>query len=578
MAEDDAYVWVGDGSQRLVEHGTAFEKLEALTVEAWVHSTESRPERLEALLSKWRPRDPFEGFAAFDAGDTDLLASSGYFGAVFDGRYVYFSPEQHNSLEQHGIVLRLDTHGDFYDGASYSAYDAQSTDGLVTKGFYGAVFDGAYVYFVPRQCGDHYHSRILRYDPRRPFKEKAAWEAFDVGQAHSQQSAAFDGRYIYFAPGFSGDPANEDTLSGEVIRYDTTSNFKAAASYSTVDTSRFLGPGAACFDGASFDGRYIYLVPLQTAMAVRFDTWGNFSDPGAWQAFDGTAVGMGMCVGAVFDGRFLYYVAYAHPTVVRFDTRGDFADPSNWTAYNADMTQGLDTGGFDGGFFDGRFVYFIAFVAKSKLDGGNHIHANFLRLDPSGDFADSTSWAAVNAAHTDGLYSVGFNGGAFDGRFFYCAPWRDKATRNQPGNAGVHGRVLRYDTVGDQASFSLRFSDCGHNGGLNAAVPGPSFIVNTASGARSAAAHQGLEPGWHHLAGTYGGGKIRLYIDGALVAQGPGDGAIVQNRLPIAVGHIQDGLGRFYGEIEQVRLAKVAYGPEQIAAIYRQLVGGDKVS
>ena len=65
-------------------------------------------------------------FAAFDASWTDGLHSAGYFGAVFDGRYVYFSPEQIKSGgrgadnkrtvyddDQHGVVLRYDTHAPF---------------------------------------------------------------------------------------------------------------------------------------------------------------------------------------------------------------------------------------------------------------------------------------------------------------------------------------------------------------------------------------------------------------------------------------------------------------------------------
>jgi hypothetical protein len=566
-SEEDLLMVAGDTSS--VPHTTDFEGLTEITVEAWVKSERKRPEALEALVSKWRPLDSFDTFAAFDAGQTDGLDSSGYFGAVFDGRYVYFSPEQHDFLEQHGIVLRYDTHGDFYHSNSYSAYNAEQTAGLVTKGFYGAVFDGRYVYFVPRQNEAEYHSRILRYDTRDEFKDAAAWDAFDVGEAHSQQSAAFDGRYIYFAPGFSGDPSKEDTRSGRVIRFDTNGPFKGRDSYRSVDITAFLGPEAACFDGAAFDGRYVYLVPLDTAKAVRYDTQGEFGNKDSWEVFDAAPLGMGLCVGAVFDGRFLYYVAYANSVILRFDTDGHFTDDARWTAYDADMTDGLDTGGFDGGFFDGRFVYFVAFVAKAKDSGENYIHSNFLRYDPRGDFSDPDAWRAVDASQTDGLYSVGFNGGAFDGRFFYCAPWRDRATRNEPGNAGVHGRVLRYDTVCTEGSFSLRYGDYGHNGGLGAAVPGPSFLVNTDRGVLGVAAHRVLEPGWHYLVGTYDGNVVRLYIDGVLAAERPGSGRIQDNQVPIAVGHIQDGLGRFSGHIEQVRVIRMARSAAQVEAAWR---------
>ena len=32
----------------------------------------------------------------------------------------------------------------------------------------------------------------------------ASWDAFDVGMIHSHQGIAFDGRYIYFPPGYEG--------------------------------------------------------------------------------------------------------------------------------------------------------------------------------------------------------------------------------------------------------------------------------------------------------------------------------------------------------------------------------------
>ena len=54
-----------------------------------------------------------------------------------------------------------------------------------------------------------------------------------------------------------------------------------------------------------------------------------------------------------------------------------------------------------------------------------------------------------------------------------------------------HGKILRYDTLGTNGAFSLRYCDYGHNGGLCAAVPGPSFLVNTetASSARPPIEH-----------------------------------------------------------------------------------------
>lgn len=566
---------VAEDMTSLVPHRSGLDLTDALTVEAWIDARSMRQEGLQALVSKWTPPDSFAGFNAFDATDIDALPTRGYFGAVFDGRYVYFVPEQHGEqgMPTHGVVLRYDTHGDFADRASYAAYDAGETDGLETRGFYGAVFDGRYVYFVPRQIDmAEYHSRILRYDTHGVFDDARSWAARDVGERHSQQSAAFDGRYIYFAPGFSGDPRLEDEYCGRVIRLDTQANFKSSESCTSIDVSAFLGPECACFDGAAFDGRYIYLVPLYTGIAVRYDTQGDFADPGAWQSFDAKPLGYQLAVGAVFDGRYLYYCAYGHATIVRFDTQGEFTDKRAWQSWDADHTDGLRTTGFDGGFFDGRFVYFQPFflhTGPGKRD--NIFHSHYLRYDPNKSFADSASWQAYDASHTDGLHSVGYNGGAFDGRYFYAAPWQQGPKSDRPGEFVTHGIVLRCDTVGARGSFSLRYCDYGHNGGLNAAVPGPSFVVNTERGPLSVALHGALSLGRHHLAGVYDGQRLALYIDGELRASREGSGRLVVNDEPIANGRIHKGQGRFDGEILGVRISRVARSAEYLAAAWREI-------
>jgi len=548
-----------------------------LTVEAWVSGRDDRAEILQALVSKWSPLTTFDAFDAYDAGNTDGLETKAYFGAVFDGRYVYFSP-QHNATDSHARVLRYDTQGDFHDPASYAAYDAAGTARLDTRGYYGAVFDGRYVYFVPRQVHStdptgsarrgllgEYHSRILRYDTHLDFKNPEAWDAQDAGEAHSQQGVAFDGTYIYFSPGFAGNPANEDTHSSRVIRYNTKADFHAPESWTVFDASGVAGLDTGCFDGGAFDGRHVYFVPLMTGAILRYDTKSDFCDRQSWQAYDGKRKELGMCVGAVYDGRHMYFVPYRNARVVRYRIGGPFDADDGWEMYDANGTGGLDTNGFDGGFFDGRYVYFIPFVSGNRPQGENPIHCNWLRYDTQSAFGDPSSWDSHDAAHTSGLFSNGYNGGAFDGRYCYLAPWRD-GTGVPSGTCVVHGYVLRYDTLGSSGSFSLRYCDYGHNGGLCAAVPGPSFTVNTDRGAVSVAAHRALDPGQHHLAGVYDGKKLKLLIDGRLAAERAGTGRIQNNDLPITIGKIYNGLGDFRGTVRKVRISDIARSDAWIRA------------
>ena len=309
-------------------------------------------------------------------------------------------------------------------------------------------------------------------------------------------------------------------------------------------------------------------MPLYTGLALRYDTNGDFENRKSWSKFDLTPFKIDMCVGSVFDGRFLYYVPYSNGKVVRYDTLGDFENITSWQSYNAEKTGGLETEGFDGGFFDGRYVYFEPFSRKFKEETtGRLFHSDFLRYDTRGKFDDPGSWTSYDASRTNNLETIGYNGGAFDGRFFYLAP-----CFNADYISELHGRILRYDTTGANASFSLRYCDYGHNGGLCAAVPGPGFIVNTTTGPVSIFANRILVPGMHHIAGVYNGDTIKLFVDGVLVNERSGSGSIQTNNVKVVIGRLHETSTRFNGSIVDVRISNIARNDNWIKTVYRNLV------
>ncbi|MBM3277645.1 MAG: hypothetical protein FJY95_06130 [Candidatus Handelsmanbacteria bacterium] len=532
----------------------------SLTVAAWVHSEEPRAEAMQVIAAQWALRGEMGGFATYDAAHTEGLNTRGYFGAVWDGRYVHFAP-QYNGEERHGKVLRLDTCGDFYQRESWASYDAGYTSGLQSRGYYGAVFDGQYVYFVPRTDGVSHHSRVLRLDGRGEFRRPESWSAFDAGLPISYQSGAFDGRYIYFVPGYE-----EGKPTGVVLRLDTRGEFADPSSYAVYDAGNTGGMDTRCYDGAVFDGRYVYFAPLEThGNFLRLDTQGEYMDPASWAAFH-PPLPAGQGVGAIFDGRYVYYVPYTNKVVVRCDTAGAFQDPGSWEAHDAGHTSGLKTRGYDGAAFDGRYVYFIPFWEGEDLAGG--FHARLLRYDTGGAFGDPHSWQARDAGDTLPPNPGGFNGGAFDGRFLYLAPWREGT--GPEGQILSHAKVMRCDTADPSSCFILKYMDCGHNGGLGAALGGPSLMVNTARGVRSARSFANPGPGWHHLAGVYEGERIALYLDGEKVAEGEGGGNLVESRMEVEIGGLDGGRSPFRGEISQVRIATAAWSPTQVREAYLQ--------
>ncbi len=587
----DTYIRVGSGDsgvtpRRLVANTLVWNgKLKAdgvlkleqtVTVEAWVHCDLYAAETVQPLVSKWAIGRNFARFSAFDASRTTDLDSFGFYGAIFDGRYIYFCPIRStiNRESVHSNVLRYDTHKEFSDPRSYKAFDARGISDLNTVCYYGAAFDGRYVIFIPRDDGKVYHSRILRYDTHREFSDRASWEAYDIGLAHSHQSAIFDGRYLYLCPGYSsneGIPLGEHQRSGKIIRMDSRGDFKDRFTYRIFDTQQ-LDLDAACFDGGVFDGRYIYFVPLNTGVALRHDSRGDFGAASDWSrsGFIKRVAAGKWYVGGLFDGRYVFFVPFGHDRVVRYDTRDAFSNDSSWGFHDVAGTSGLSAGGFDGAFFDGRYIYLIPYIQQGvpgtvTREQQNLFHTHFVRYDTKGKFNDFTSWDAYDAETTDGLHTVGYNGGAFDGRYFYAAPTWDGMGEKW------HGRILRADTVGTGASFSLRYCDLGHNGGLCASVPGPTFIVNTNCGPVSVAGHKALTAGWHYLVGVYDGRSIKLFVDGALVAERFGGGAIASNDAPITLGRLENGSTEFAGTIHMARVSSQVRNHEWIKTCYYNL-------
>ena len=199
-------------------------------------------------------------------------------------------------------------------------------------------------------------------------------------------------------------------------------------------------------------------------------------------------------------------------------------------------------------------MYFIPFYNGGADESG--FHCELLRYDTSKGFADEEAWSAADGSLLAPPNPGGFNGGAFDGRFLYFAPWRKDGEPGDPTGDGTifpHGQVLRYDTAGEGARFLLKYMDCGHNGGLGASVPGPVFTVNTGTGPVSVRANGNPGPGWHHVAGVYDGGEARLYIDGRLAATAKGKGDLAASGAGVQVGEL-DGCSRLDGEVAHLRV------------------------
>jgi len=407
-------------------------------------------------------------WAAYDAGSNGVGNDpDGYYGAVFDGRFVYFAPFD-NGTDRHGEVLRYDTIGDFASGSSWAAFDPGDHGvGIDSDGYISAVFDGRYVYFVPHHNGIDYFGEVLRYDTHGSFVAAVSWQSYDPGangvgvDADGYAGGVYDGRYVYFAPSYNGTEHH-----GEVLRYDTLAAFSEPSSWTTFDPGATgVGQDPDGYNGAAFDGQYVYFAPHYNGTenhgeVLRYDTTDAFGLASSWTTYDPGDNGVGNDPdgyhGVVFDGRFVYFVPHHdgsgyhsgyHGEMLRYDTSGGFSDVSSWSAFDpGENGVGTDPVGYNWGVFADGYIYF----APHRNSVGE-THGEILRYERSGDFASASSWTSFDPGyHGVGDGPEGYYGPVFDGRYVYFAPNYSGAER--------HGEVLRYDTASGQPGVDVSVS------------------------------------------------------------------------------------------------------------------------
>jgi hypothetical protein len=352
-------------------------------------------------------------------------------------------------LDVTGCTTPQTTWNSFTDTRNWTTFDISSLF-AGAKSFVSTVFDGRYLYFVPGY-NVAANAIVARYDTAGSLGASGAWQTFDVSTVSAAAtgfaSGAFDGRYLYLVP------SNNGADDGVFVRYDTQAAFGASASWVTFDLTT-VDPAAKGFSHAAFDGRYIYFTPYNGAdlgHTARYDTQGaGFTNAGAWTTLDLTtlnAAATGFTT-TQFDGRYVYYGQYTHGgsytgLAARYDTQSaaGFSGATSWTFFDVG-TVSSHAKGFYGSQFDGRYLYLIQ--NYDPASGGNE--GWVARYDTTLPFNSTTSWSTFDVT-TINANARGFEGGEFDGRYIYLVP------RTNLGTAD--GVAARYDT---QASFTMATS------------------------------------------------------------------------------------------------------------------------
>ena len=189
------------------------------------------------------------------------LVNSAYRGASFDGRYVYFVA--HNS----DTFIRFDTQGVFTTASDWDHMNMSTAQGgaAIDNAYIGASFDGRYVYFVPNNS-----DTFVRFDTQGVFTTAGDWDQINMSTAqggaaldNAYLNASFDGRYVYFVPHNSNTFLRFDTQGDFTTAGDWDQmNMSTAQGAAALDNA---------YRGASFDGRYVYFSPTNSDTFVRFE-------------------------------------------------------------------------------------------------------------------------------------------------------------------------------------------------------------------------------------------------------------------------------------------------------------------
>jgi hypothetical protein len=312
------------------------------------------------------------------------------------------------------LATRYDTNGDFADAGSWSFFDTTSVN-QNAQGFAGAEWDGRYLYLVPWNNGS-YDGVVARYDSMGPFTSAGSWTTFDTttvaAAAVGFSGAGFDGRYLYLVP-INGGPTPDGGTAYDVLQYDTTAQFTSPQSWRVFDATAVGGNG---FVGAVFDGHYLYFSGFPIA---RYDTTQRFVATTSWTTFDENvlSVGQSAITQSGFDGRYVYFAGLVE---VQYDTTKPFADKSSWAVFDV-STLKAGARGFGSLAFDGRYVYFLPLFNGTDLDGGYIYDGILARYDTTLGFTNTAAWSTFDTT-TLSSGAVGFGGAAFDGQYLYLVP------------------------------------------------------------------------------------------------------------------------------------------------------------
>ena len=200
--------------------------------------------------TSWEYMDLSSSFNNTNTGNGWNL--TGFSSCIYDGRYVYYVPYEKCNFSgavgdfrwgENTTIARFDTKNPSIGGGGgfnltsawnyFNISDAFASTHM-KGGFYGAIFDGKYIWYIPSAGGfvgdnegtnnNYWSSLLVKYDTHQSFTDPSAYYSFNMADVNADcggyRGASFDGRYIYLSP-YRTKTGTGGRNNGLVTRVDT---------------------------------------------------------------------------------------------------------------------------------------------------------------------------------------------------------------------------------------------------------------------------------------------------------------------------------------------------------------------
>jgi hypothetical protein len=145
-----------------------------------------------------------DSYEVYNLADIDSTYT-GFIGNISDGRYIYFT--QYSNLSAYrGLIIRYDSTQPFNVSTSWQTLDISAINANVVGLGGELIFDGRYIILASPISNGSAQGTITRYDTTKPFVASSI-EIIDLNALNTayrgHSGAIFDGKYMYCIPRFS---------------------------------------------------------------------------------------------------------------------------------------------------------------------------------------------------------------------------------------------------------------------------------------------------------------------------------------------------------------------------------------